>query len=119
MMLDQLLDLCRRLTAGGATEATLQAALADRFAAAGLAFEREVPLSPGDRPDFLVGGIAVEVKVDGGATALIRQIHRYAQHDRVDAILVVTTRAAHRGLPPELNGKPVRVAYLSPLGAVQ
>lgn len=80
---------------------------------AGIRFEREVILSARDRIDFLLdGGIGLEVKVDGSLAALTRQLHRYAQHGRINGLIVVTNRARLRAVPSTLNGKPVRVASL-------
>lgn len=78
-----------------------------------IVFEREVRLGPHDRIDFLVeGGIGIEVKIDGSAAELGRQALRYALHERVREIVLVTTRASHRDQPPTLEGKPVTVVYL-------
>jgi len=73
--------------------------------------KREVILSNRDRIDFMVDRIGIEVKVGGSTSAIIRQVHRYAQHDSLDAILVVTTRSRH-SLPATISGKPVWLVYL-------
>jgi hypothetical protein len=112
------------------TEDELQRGLAIVFTAEEMAFERERRLTPQDRADFIlwegekVGPVeevppaavpmprwlALEVKVDGSLSAVTRQLHRYAQHPQVDALLLVTTRAQHLRLHGEtMNGKPVRV----------
>lgn len=95
-------------------EATLQEAIANVFNEARIPFVRECRLSSRDRVDFLVGdGIAVEVKVDGSLSEVLRQLHRHAQHDDVDQIVLVTTRAMHKaGMPASLGGKPVSVVHL-------
>lgn len=93
-------------------EAYLQCAISGVLEDAGIEFQREASLSPADRPDFMVGGVAIEVKVNGSTNALIRQLHRYAQHERVESILVVTNRARLTQLPTELGGKPLVVAAL-------
>jgi hypothetical protein len=95
------------------TERQLQDALEVLFASEGLGALREQPLGPLDRPDFLIGGVAVEVKVGGTPDALERQVTRYLTHDTVTAVVVVTNRARHRGLPPEISGKPVLVVFLA------
>jgi hypothetical protein len=95
------------------SEAQLQTALADLLAAEGYQAAGQVRLGPGERLDFLVGGgIAVELKVAGPPDALERQITRYAAHDQVTAIVIVTTRARHQGMPEQVGGKPVFVVYL-------
>jgi hypothetical protein len=75
-------------------------------------FEREFSLSAADRPDFMVGDIAVEVKIKGSRHDVLRQIFRYAEHVTVAGIVVVSTKACHRGLPEKLNGKPVVMVSL-------
>lgn len=79
---------------------------------AGLTADREVRLSSTDRPDFMVEGVAIEVKVDGTANALIRQLARYALHPSVIAIVVVTNRARLTAMPEAINMKPVHVVSL-------
>lgn len=56
--------------------------------------------------------IAIEVKVDGSLAALTRQLHRYAQHDEVAALVAVSPRARHTAIPREISGKPVRMVSL-------
>lgn len=75
--------------------------------------EREVVLGPKDRVDFLLWGVGIEIKIKGGISALTRQLHRYAQHDRIRSLVVVTSREQYRlQLPSQLNGKPLRVLSL-------
>ena len=78
----------------------------------------EYRLGARDRLDAFVevspaGGIAVEVKTAGGLPAVARQLLRYAEHDEVTGILLVTTRSAHEAIPSVLLGKPCRVLSLS------
>lgn len=95
-----------------ANETELQAGIASVLEGAGVAFEREVPLSANDRPDFLIGDVAVEVKTGGGLADALRQLDRYAKHARVQELILVTTRMTHRAVPDELRGKPLHVIYL-------
>lgn len=75
--------------------------------------QREVQLDGGrSRLDFLVGAVAVEVKIDGSLSELTRQVHRYAGLDAVAGILAVVGRSRLRGLPESLRGKPVGVLHL-------
>lgn len=87
------------------TEQALQDGISDALRA--VPHEREKRLGPKDRPDFVVGSVAVEVKIGGGLSPLIRQVHRYAQHDCVSEILVVTSRLRLTNLPEFINGKRV------------
>ena len=74
---------------------------------------REVVLSPSDRVDFMVDGIAVELKVKCSTNEILRQLERYAQHESVREILLLSvTRAPLLKLPPSLNGKPVRGLHI-------
>lgn len=112
--------LCQAISSARArlrytTEGQLQQALAELFAAEQVDADREAHLTPADRPDFLIGSIAVEVKVKGTTDHLARQLARYLAHDRVGAAIVVTRCARHRDVPREINGKPVHVVWLSGL----
>jgi hypothetical protein len=95
-------------------ELELQQAVAMVFTEAKLPFVREKHLSRKDRPDFVVyGSIAVELKIDGSLTEIMRQVSRYAQQSEIRVVILVTTRAMHAlQMPGEFCGKPVRVVHL-------
>lgn len=96
------------------SEAILQEAIAATFTAAGIPFEREVCLSKKDRIDFLCEeGIGIEVKVDGGISDVTRQLHRYAQSERITRLVLVSTRMRLLTIPRELNGKHVEFIHLA------
>lgn len=96
-----------------ASEKDLQDGLARVFDGAGLSYARECPLAPGDVIDFLVqGGIGVEVKVGAGLSDATRQLHRYAAHEAVASLLLVTSRCRLDRMPAELRGKPVGVVVI-------
>jgi hypothetical protein len=89
-------------------EATLQFAIAQCLDQNGVKYDREWRLTAEDRVDFMVDAVALEVKVDGSPAEVTRQIHRYAQHQAVQEILLVTTRAQHLSvMPSAFNGKPI------------
>lgn len=92
-------------------EKATQAALADLLTAAGIEYERECRLSGKDIPDFMIGGLAVELKIKGGKMDIYRQLKRYAEHDRVTRLLLVTGVAM--GLPDDILNKPATMASLS------
>lgn len=90
-------------------ELRLQEEIAAVFAAAGVAFEREVMLTPKDRIDFLVGAVGIEIKVKGAAHAVARQLLRYAEHERIGELVLFTTRT-QIVVPTTLGGKVVHSA---------
>jgi hypothetical protein len=100
-----------------ANEDDLQQAVQDALARSGVAAEREARLDGRSRVDLLAGRVAIEVKVAGSATDLLRQLTRYARSPLIDGIVVVTNRARHLRIPDEIEGKPVEVVSLL-LGAI-
>lgn len=109
-MIDPL-DLCRIIQTGRfdlSDEKVCQAEIADWLEPrlpAGVAMTREARMGR-DIPDFLVDGVAVEVKMNSAQPrAVVRQLNRYAAHDDVRALILVSNRAI--ALPSALNGKPV------------
>ena len=107
-------ELCALLARGRFPlhrEVATQAAIAQHLVGAGIAFERERRLGA-DRPDFMVeGGIAVEVKLAGEKRRIYDQLARYAQHDEVREVVLVTGRAM--GVPVTIGGKPAWYLSLS------
>ncbi|MFD2082870.1 hypothetical protein SAMN05421678_11839 [Actinopolymorpha cephalotaxi] len=98
-------------------EAQLQEGIAAALASRGVPAEREVRLSGRDRIDLAVGNVGIEVKVAGNAANVRRQLTRYAASDQLEELVLVTTKAAHRGIPEEIGGKPVHLVWLS--GVIQ
>lgn len=71
-----------------------------------IAFEREARLAPGERIDFLVaGGIGIEAKTRCPPRQIFRQLERYAGHDAITSLILITGTAL--GLPPAIGGKPL------------
>jgi hypothetical protein len=71
---------------------------------------REVETDRG-RIDFVLGDVAIELKVAGSNNAVMRQLKRYAELSWVREVVLVTTCAKHR-MPPYLSGKPVYVVMI-------
>lgn len=91
-------------------EKATQAAIADALTSAGVAHEREVRLSDADIVDFMVGPVAIEVKIKGPRMDMFRQLERYAKHDQVRALVLATAKSIR--LPDQINGKPAGVVSL-------
>lgn len=89
------------------TEQVLQDGIEQALKEAGVSYTREHRLSAEDRPDFMIGGVAVEVKIQGGAAKALRQVSRYLEHPEVTAVILVGTPAWVRQLPGQLHGKPL------------
>jgi hypothetical protein len=60
----------------------------------------------------MCGDVGIEIKVAGRAAPVARQLRRYAEHDQVRQLVLVTTRATLRAVPRELAGKSVLVVWL-------
>lgn len=78
--------------------------------ASGIAYEREVRLSPADIVDFLIGDVGIEFKIRGQRREIYRQCERYCGHERIKAIVLATNAAM--GMPASINGRPIFVARL-------
>lgn len=94
------------------TEKDLQDGIESVLVSGNISYQREVHLGSSDRPDFMVGGVAVEVKIAGSLSALVRQIFRYAKYQQVESILVIGSPSWIPKIVTELNGKPVCSIYL-------
>ena len=97
-------------------EASLQKTIQELFIAHAIPHEREYALSPSERVDFYVceESLAIEVKVKGSTSQVIRQLQRYALCPEVHSIMLVTTRLRHRAVPTHINRKPIHVVCLMP-----
>lgn len=103
-------DICRLLASQRfrlRDELALQNGIAEVFTRKGVPFKREVHLDRANRPDFIVGRLAIEVKVDGSAAQVLRQGHRYLEFPEIDELLIVGTPGWMSALPAELAGKKV------------
>lgn len=96
-------------------ERELQAGIELVLRGEGLVVAREASLGDSGTIDFLVGSlgsVGIEVKTRGSRADLARQVHRYLQHESLQALMVVTTRAALAQLPEVIANKPVYVHHL-------
>lgn len=109
---EELAEVIERHQFSFGSEADLQEGIEQVLRGCGVEFRREVRLTRQDRIDFMVGRVGLEVKTGGSISALTRQVHRYAQLDEVDAIVVVAGLERLTDLPGVINGKPVRVVRM-------
>ena len=108
-----LLEALRSVRFRYSSEEDLQLGIDKLLRERRIQFEREVRLDAHSRIDLLVdGGVGIEVKIGGSTSELGHQVLRYLQHPRINQVVVVTTRATHRDLPEELEGKKIWVVYL-------
>lgn len=94
------------------TEIDLQDAIADLLVLWEKEHIRECVLTPRDRIDFLVGTTGIEVKIQSALASVQRQLFRYAAHPKIESLILVTTRHAHKAVPASILDKPVYVVHL-------
>lgn len=92
-------------------EATLHEALSAVLDDALIEHEHEVRIE-GGRIDFVVGKVGIEVKVKGSVEVLRRQLEGYSAERKLNELLVVTTRPAHRAVPDRIGDMRVRVVSI-------
>ncbi|MEX2430496.1 MAG: hypothetical protein WD645_01080 [Dehalococcoidia bacterium] len=96
---------------GLSSEKVCQSEIEACLRANGVPYQREARLSDADIVDFVVGTTAIEVKLRGARRRIFSQLQRYAAHERIDSLLLVTN--VPMGLPKEINGKPTHVLNLA------
>lgn len=110
-----VIDSLRRYRFAWSTEKELQEGLAEVLALlpalAGVV--REHTIAPGSIIDFYwpegpLAGLGLEVKIRCPRAALLRQLHRYAEHKTISELLLVTP-SLRLDVPPSLCGKPAFV----------
>lgn len=102
--LDLIEELLRSYRFNFATEAELQSAVETILIENKFEFIREFNLTEKDRIDFLIGSVGLEIKIGFSYADVIRQLHRYAQSERIEALILLTSRLQH-SMPLEINGK--------------
>ena len=93
------------------SEDQAQADVEEALRRAGLDFEPQKVLSARDRIDVFCRGVAVEIKVKGQRTAIMRQLDRYAALEDVKAVMLVSG-IAWPFSGGEIGGKPFRAVHL-------
>lgn len=112
--IDQVIKILRGYRYPISTEAALQLAVAKVLTDAGIRFERELVIDPTNRLDFYLPDfkLALELKIDGSAAEVTRQLFRYVQDDRVAFVVLMTSVYRHARVPHEMRGKGIDVITL-------
>lgn len=99
-----------------ATEAAMHRSLAGALDVSSVKYQREVNLTDEDRIDFYLPKhkIGIEVKLSCSSRQIYRQIQRYAESEKIDAIILLSNTAV--GLPKEINGASVYVVHAGMAG---
>lgn len=103
-----LLDISKAVASIGSipsSEKEFQESIATAFTKFGIAYKKEKSMAKNCRPDFMVGKVAVEVKIKGGEGSILSQCMRYARLDTVDSVVLITTKAIGMNIRT-LNNKP-------------
>lgn len=89
-------------------EVDLHRGLNALFVMAGLRVTPEAVLAAGERIDFIIGPIGIEVKIKGSTPQVLAQLQRYADTGKVRKLILVTSRAKHRSLAGTVLTGPTR-----------
>lgn len=111
-MIERIASLLRLIRGSFCSEPELHHEITRRFLAVGIYPEHEKWIGE-DRLDFFIDGVAIEVKMNGSLSALLRQVHRYMAHEEITGLIVITTRLKLARLPENINGKPAVVVCLA------
>lgn len=111
-MLEQVLTALKSIRAPVATdEYDLHQLACQALAQAGIGCVHEAQLAPRCRIDVLCGRVGIEIKRGRPtASALTRQLTRYAQSGVLDALVVLSEQSV--SLPEQIAGVPVRLVCL-------
>lgn len=103
----RVIEIIRRARVNLSDEKQTQIDIAEVLTANHIPYQREVRLTKKDIVDFMVGDVAVEVKLKTGASKadVYRQLVRYAESKQVGALVLATNLSM--GLPETINEKPV------------
>lgn len=106
----EIVHICRVLSScrfNIQDEKSLQDGIAEVLEKHGIAFKREERLDARNRPDFLIGSLAIEVKTKGSIADFLRQAHRYLENDAVSALMVIGTPKWMPLVPAQMLNKPI------------
>ena len=96
------------------TEELLQEDVAAALAASAWRCEREFVLTKSSRVDFYLPDlqIGIECKVGSSMAQVTRQIVRYANHDSIAALILISRKCSHSLTTETVCGKPFRFVWV-------
>lgn len=107
-----IIGLIRSARIDLSSEKRAQADVEQILTQAGIAFDREFPLTDSDIIDFMVEDVGIELKLKGARKKEVyRQLCRYARQPRVGSLILASNLSM--GLPAQIEGKD---AYFVRLG---
>ncbi|MCH7421259.1 hypothetical protein [Shewanella sp. MM_2022_3] len=114
MSLENVISFISKCRINAVVEKQAQADIEAKLDDSNFKFEREYRLSERDIVDFVVhtdtGLIAIELKIKAQRMSIYRQLCRYAKHDEVAAVVLLTGTAMN--LPALIENKPAAVISL-------
>ena len=94
------------------TELDLQDGIEELLKREGVDYRREANLGESGVIDFLVGDVGVEVKIKGRVPTVVSQLTRYASHESINSLILVTGRLQLSAIPNQIDGVDVSVCTL-------
>lgn len=111
-LIDKIIQVIHRNKVSLTDEKMTQVQIATILTENNIPYIREYRLSGEDIVDFMVDDhLAVEIKIKGQKRAIYRQLQRYAAHDKIKGIVLLT--GVSMGLPEQIDGKPAYMGSLS------
>lgn len=118
-MIDHVINRLESAVIRIGRESDMQADVEAELRRLGVPFVREYELDAANRPDFMLDdGTAIECKVTGSQAAVLDQLVRYAEHDQVTGLILVTAKARHFTKRKTIKGKPIRYVWVAPGSAL-
>lgn len=92
----------------------LEASVKSLVESAGFFVESQKTFTKRDRIDLFVPtiGLGIECKIAGSYTRVASQLLRYADHEEVKALLLVTSQASHRTVDQVTNDRGIPIWVL-------
>lgn len=110
MQAEAIVELIKSVKLQHSTEFILHGQLYELFDSLKIPFQKEYKLSKSDIVDLFINGVAIECKTQGQPIQIHRQLERYANHDEVKAIILVSSK--YMNVKKTIKGKPAFMVHL-------